>query len=123
MKFNGRSCGYIKATLIELYPMVNGRPRRLAGPVIEALLLCAISQTKADTAAAVTQLLYRKINLPREERVPEDWSLHKYIEVSAELKIISGKTAAQGRLAKGFRNLIRPRNNYPTRNDRGYRKL
>jgi len=38
----------------------------------------------------------------------ENWVLFEYIEVAAELKVISDETATQARLAKDFRNLIHP---------------
>jgi hypothetical protein len=80
----------------------------LAGSIIEALLLWTISQREADITRAIAGLQRRNVNLPPANRPPEEWNLHEYIEVSAELKIIGDNTAAQCRLAKGFRNLIHP---------------
>jgi len=80
----------------------------LAGSIIEALLLWAIFKRAADIPGAVGVLQKRNVNLPRANRAPEEWHLHEFIEVSAELKIIGDTTAAQCRLAKGFRNLIHP---------------
>ena len=39
---------------------------------------------------------------------PIDWSLHHLTEAARSLKILSEQTAAQCRIAKGFRNLIHP---------------
>ena len=75
----------------------------LAGSVVETLLLWALQeQNHANVSAAVGRLgLKVSWNL-------EDWVLYQYIEVAAELKIISPETATQCRLAKDFRNLIHP---------------
>ncbi len=39
---------------------------------------------------------------------PESWGLHQYIDVAAELDLISDESADQARLAKEYRNLIHP---------------
>jgi hypothetical protein len=80
----------------------------LSGSLVEALLLWAVQQKQANIASTLAAIRSRGAALPRGNRAVEDWSLHEYIEVSAELEIIDTKTAQQCRLAKGFRNLIHP---------------
>src|SRR5262245_42603984 len=88
----------------------------LAGSVIEALLLWALEKrSEGDIWEAVDRLTKKKdLNTgrtilgrkPREDL--KEWHLSEYIEVAADLKLITEDTAAQARLAKDFRNLIHP---------------
>ena len=81
----------------------------LAGSIIEALLLFAISLVPAeDGSRAVRELKAKGVSLPKSERPVVDWGLHEYIEVAHQLKLISASTASSARLAKDFRNLIHP---------------
>ncbi len=75
----------------------------LAGSVVEALLLWALQQENSTnvSVAVASQGLKASSNL-------EEWNLFQYIEVAAELKIITADTATQCRLGKDFRNLIHP---------------
>jgi len=75
----------------------------LAGSVVEALLLWALLQQNQVTISATAAKLGLKVS-PK----LEDWGLHQYIEVAAELNVITADTATQCRLAKDFRNLIHP---------------
>ena len=80
----------------------------LAGSVIEALLLWALQQSPpVDIQAAVKRLLGNKFSKNPDKDLKK-WVLHEYIEIAAELKVISNDTAASARLAKDFRNLIHP---------------
>lgn len=80
----------------------------LAGSVIEALLLWALQQhPPPDVQIAIRALLGSKLSRNPDNNL-KNWVLHEYIEVAAELKIISDETATQSRLAKDFRNLIHP---------------
>jgi hypothetical protein len=86
--------------------LINGEWKAatvLAESVVEALLLWALVQPGQVTISAAAAKLGLKVspNL-------EDWVLHQYIEVAAELKLITAETATQCRLAKDFRNLIHP---------------
>lgn len=75
----------------------------LAGSIVEALLLWKLLKTnRSEIDAAVARLKLKvKPNL-------EEWALHEYIEVAADLKLIDVTTAIQCRLAKDYRNLIHP---------------
>jgi hypothetical protein len=80
----------------------------LSGSVIEALLLWALEQRPpGDIQSAVKKLLVSKLPKTPENNL-EEWVLYQYIEVAAELKVISDDTATAARLAKDFRNLIHP---------------
>jgi hypothetical protein len=81
----------------------------LAGSAIEALLLWDLqNRPPSEVSAALTKLSTKSVF---DKKVPtnlEDWALHHYIEVSAEIgRIVSG-TAIEARLTKNFRNLIHP---------------
>jgi hypothetical protein len=82
----------------------------MAGSLVEALLLWAVSQKQwADIRSACESAISKKalaMKLPPPE--PLEWNLHQYIEVAAELGLIEKDTAIQARLAKDFRNLIHP---------------
>jgi hypothetical protein len=81
----------------------------LSGSLVEALLLWALQRKdKSDIDAAVVVVKKGNTKLPRAGQSLDDWNLHEYIEVSAELGVIGETTAKQCRLAKGFRNLIHP---------------
>lgn len=81
----------------------------LAGSLVEALLYWALARKGREAIdTAITSLRRRSLPLPRAERDLSEWSLHEYVEISAELAIIEEKTAAQARLARDFRNLIHP---------------
>lgn len=80
----------------------------LFGGLIEALLLWANQKRESQVSAALSNIQKRGVVLGRANRPIEDWSLHEYIEVAAEIGIVAEDTAKQCRLAKGFRNLIHP---------------
>lgn len=82
----------------------------LAGSAAEALLLWAIQNRKTtkEANAALQMLASGPQRISPRDPNPETWSLHEYIEVAMALGLITADTAAQARLAKGFRNLVHP---------------
>jgi hypothetical protein len=81
----------------------------LAGSTIEALLLWDLTNRHtAQVPAAVAALVANKTFLKNPPLNPEDWVLHNYIEVAANIGIIMQDTVKEARLAKDFRNLIHP---------------
>jgi hypothetical protein len=72
----------------------------LAGSVIEALLLWALTQDTKATLAAT--------NVPKGKNDVGRWDLVDLIKVAHELKLITNNTAKQTDLARDFRNLIHP---------------
>ncbi len=81
----------------------------LAGSATEALLLWAIQKkSHSDVSAAVTTLIDAGRCPKPHDMDPETSDLHQYIEVAAELGLVSDESANQARLAKQFRNLIHP---------------
>ena len=81
----------------------------LAGSVVEALILWALQQQQpGNIQTAVKNLLGSKKLSKNPDNNLGNWVLFEYIEVAAELKVISDETATQARLAKDFRNLIHP---------------
>jgi hypothetical protein len=84
----------------------------LAGSAVEALLLWALQEHEAQhvgaRAAAITTLLGNRTLTRQPDANPERWDLHEYVEIAAQLGIITADTAAQTRLARRFRDLIHP---------------
>lgn len=86
----------------------------LGGSVLEALLLWALQEREknapGDISASRTRLVASKTLAadPGADLTSREWSLHHYIEVAADLKIIKDAAAKQARLAKGYRDLIHP---------------
>ena len=84
----------------------------LAGSVVEALLLWALEANEAkNPGQAQTTAKVLVSNGVFKQTPPNDlsyWSLHQLTEVCNQLKLISGTTSAQCRIAKEFRNLIHP---------------
>ncbi len=81
----------------------------LAGAVVEALLLWALQQRpQPDVWQAVETLVANRTLDRNPGRNLETWNLYSYIEVAAELNLISAEAATQARLGKDFRNLIHP---------------
>lgn len=79
----------------------------LAGSVVEALLLWAVSKRETIAVSeSVSRLIKQNIFTKDPGKILENWSLHSFIEVAADIKIIKPETAQQARLAKEFRNLI-----------------
>jgi hypothetical protein len=79
----------------------------LSGSVIEALLLWALSQRQpAEVEAGIKQAITKRALTKNPGSDPEKWGLQPFIEVAAEITIISCETAQQARIAQGFRNLI-----------------
>ncbi len=72
----------------------------LAGSVIEALLLWALTQ---DTKAALAAT-----NAPKGKHDVGRWDFVDLIKVAHELRLISDNTATQADLARDYRNLIHP---------------
>ncbi|MEX2271233.1 MAG: hypothetical protein WD690_07180 [Vicinamibacterales bacterium] len=72
----------------------------LAGSIIEALLLWALSQD-AKSALGAAAAPKGKNDLGR-------WDLADLIRVAGELKVIGNETAKQADLARDYRNLIHP---------------
>lgn len=82
----------------------------LSGSVLEALLLWTLqNQPLNKVAQAVAKLnATKKVPTKLDPNSLTSWHLAEYIEVSAELGVITATTADQLRLAKDFRNLIHP---------------
>jgi hypothetical protein len=81
----------------------------LAGSTIDALLLWDLtSRHTAQVPAAVAALVANKTFPKNPPPNPEDWVLHHYIEVAANIGIIMQDTVKETKLAKDFRNLIHP---------------
>ena len=81
----------------------------MAGAAVEALLLWALQQRPPpDVWHAVETLVATGILDRNPGQNLERWNLHSYIEVAANLDLISPEAATQARLAKDFRNLIHP---------------
>lgn len=80
----------------------------LAGSAIEALLLWDLQNRRQATFPAAVNALIANQTFPQPSADPEEWSLHHYVEVEAQLGIIKPETATETRLAKKFRNLIHP---------------
>jgi hypothetical protein len=81
----------------------------LAGSVVEALLLWVLQKRDPGEVQEAIEALLKRKTLPRTPQGDLDnWHLHEYIEVAAELGAIKPQTATQARLAKDFRNLIHP---------------
>jgi hypothetical protein len=82
----------------------------LAGATIEALLhwrLQQLSPGSTDVQAAVNRLVAAgKIGKPNTDL--DYWTLHYFIEVAGELKLLSPDTCSAARLAQNFRNLVHP---------------
>jgi hypothetical protein len=81
----------------------------LAGSTIEAILLWDLQNRRiANVPTAVATLVANHTFTGAPSANLEDWSLHHYTEVAAQLGIITAETAIEVRLAKSFRNLIHP---------------
>jgi hypothetical protein len=82
----------------------------LAGSAIEALLLWGVQQPPAPTAmvTAIATLIQSGALARKPPANPVEWTLHQFIEVAAELRLIKPDTQTAARLAKDFRNLIHP---------------
>jgi hypothetical protein len=81
----------------------------MAGSVIEALLLDALLQeAQVDVARATAALVASRTFQRNPPADLDEWALHQYTEVAAQLNVITDVTAAQVRIARGFRNLIHP---------------
>lgn len=81
----------------------------LAGSVIEALLLWALKKHDQDERSTAVNTLLKDRTLKSDPGENLDkWTLHTFVEVASDLKIIGENTTKQVRLAKGFRNLIHP---------------
>ena len=81
----------------------------LSGSVIEALLLWALSQRQAaEVEAGVKQAIAKRVLTKKPGHDLEKWGLQSFIEVAAEIAIITSETAQQARIAQSFRNLIHP---------------
>jgi hypothetical protein len=81
----------------------------LAGSVVEALLLWALSQcTLNERQSAIDELVASKdLKRPPAPDITE-WKAHEYIHVATRLKKITENTKYQALLAKDFRNFIHP---------------
>lgn len=81
----------------------------IAGSVVEALLLWALQQRIATDIATSRRNLIATGQLSRDPGNDLlSWGLHPLIEVASDLKILSGTTTDQCKIAKDFRNLIHP---------------
>lgn len=81
----------------------------LAGALVEALLLWAIEQKPApERITALKKLKGASVIGSKLDADPKHWQIHEYTEIALELGLIKKETAAQCRIAKGFRNLIHP---------------
>jgi hypothetical protein len=79
----------------------------LAGSVCEALLLWAISKIEPTKITQASEAIKSAGKVLRSSDL-DKWTLHEYIHVAKELKLIAEDTATQAVLAKEFRNLIHP---------------
>lgn len=80
----------------------------VCGSVIEALLLWVLNQHLPAARASAAKLRSNGV-LSATKPALEEWDLHQYIEVAADLGLLkSDDTLPQLRLAKNFRNLIHP---------------
>jgi len=80
----------------------------VCGSVVEALLLWALNQDVAKAKASAAKLKAQGI-VSSPKSTLEEWDLHHYIEVAADLGLVRTEdTLPQLRLAKDFRNLIHP---------------
>jgi hypothetical protein len=78
----------------------------MAGSVIEALLLWAITQhDEPRWKQAMTQAVAHDLMKTRRDD-PDRWHLADYVEVAGELGCIGDSTRASARLTKKYRNLI-----------------
>ena len=80
----------------------------MAGSVVEALLLWALLQRPADVQNALAHLIAGGTLARPRGASPDEWHLHEYVEISAHLGIIHGRTIEMARLTRGFRNLVHP---------------
>lgn len=84
----------------------------LAGSILEAVLLHAITtieaQKLASTQKAVDQQLVAAKRKKLDSRGPEWWGLADYIQVSLKAGVIDPATAQAADLCRDFRNLIHP---------------
>ncbi len=83
----------------------------LAGSVIEAILLYVVKEYNNANSKNVSSAVQALTSSNIIQNVPsniDEWTLHTLIEVAVELKIISETSAAQCRIARGFRNLVHP---------------
>ncbi len=79
----------------------------LAGSMIEALLLWAITQhSDAEVSQAKGKLARARIQIPGSE--PIYWSLGQFIDVALQLRDITADAASAAKLSNNFRNLIHP---------------
>jgi hypothetical protein len=82
----------------------------LAGSAIEALLLWGVQQPAhaAELPTAIASAVRPGRLSGRPPGDPERWDLNQFIEVAAELALITDDTRTAALLAKDFRNLIHP---------------
>jgi hypothetical protein len=84
----------------------------LAGASIEALLHWRLNQpppSNVDISQSVDTLFaQRTFGKRRPPSNRDNWTLHHFIEVSGDLKIIGTNTVKEAKLAQTFRNLIHP---------------
>lgn len=80
----------------------------LAGSALEALLLWRLSRDPDSSRKARAHLISIGRLTGKSDKELEAWNLGEYIEVALHLEYIRSDSAAQGRLAKDFRNLIHP---------------
>jgi len=81
----------------------------LAGSVIEALFLWALTQYNKEVVRTAVRTLLDEGVLNNDPGINfNKWSLHSFIEVAAQLDIIGKGTKQQASLAREYRNLIHP---------------
>lgn len=81
----------------------------MAGALVEALLLWAVQETpSADVQNAIGVCVGTNVISKQPHIDPLHWTLHEFVEISAQLNLIEPETAKEVRLAKDFRNLIHP---------------
>jgi hypothetical protein len=84
----------------------------LGGSVIEAFLLNALREHKKNDPSQFQSTISRFKSLNRSfsklSGNPNKWMLHELTEIALEFSVIEDNTAAQCRIARGFRNLIHP---------------
>jgi len=81
----------------------------MAGSVIEALLLWAITRHQpGDWEQAMRTAVKNNLRVSGSRDHPQDWHLPDYIEVAGELNCITDGTRIEARRTREYRNLIHP---------------
>jgi len=79
----------------------------MAGALIEAVLLWALEQ-KDRKQPGLSLAKAKALKLRLRGDLLNEWELHPFVEVAADLGIIGADTKTECSLAKNYRNLIHP---------------